>query len=241
MLPNPKLMLVLSWVLKSVGICMVLNYFFYKEVWGLLMMIPILIYELGYEIKRWKKQTLLNIERDFGVWLQYLKSEISAGYSITKAIEKIEVDYSKVVDKKSPIWLSLIYLKKTILLNEPIDITLEKIAAETQIKSIAEFTKSYKIAKQQGNSMKKILEQTISLIYRDYEMRAEIEATIRGKSIESDVMSVIPFGILLYVGTVSKGFFEVLYHNIFGVMVMSVCLIVYCFSVFLGKKIVLNI
>ena len=51
-------------------------------------------------------------------------------------------------------------------------------------------------------------------------------------------MSVVPCMILIYVQMVSPGFLDVMYHNPAGIVIMSVCLLVYFLAWLWGRKIV---
>lgn len=47
-------------------------------------------------------------------------------------------------------------------------------------------------------------------------------------------MNVMPFAVLAYVDASNKGYFDSLYHNLTGVVIMTVCLIVYLAAYFLS-------
>ena len=55
---------------------------------------------------------------------------------------------------------------------------------------------------------------------------------------EQRVMVCIPLGIVMYLKLTSQGFVDVLYGNIIGIIVMTLCLIVYAAAVFISVKIV---
>ena len=69
-------------------------------------------------------------------------------------------------------------------------------------------------------------------------VRKEIDVAISGKRFEQMIMSIVPGGIIFYMQITSDGFLDVLYHNIFGALVMSGCLIIYIFSFWMGRKII---
>jgi len=50
-------------------------------------------------------------------------------------------------------------------------------------------------------------------------------------------MKIMPFGILAYVGMSSPGYFDPLYGNATGIMIMTVLLIVYLAAFYLGDRI----
>lgn len=43
--------------------------------------------------------------------------------------------------------------------------------------------------------------------------------------------------MILYMQLTSQGFMDVLYHNVAGIVVMTVCLGIYCLSFWMGRKI----
>ena len=58
------------------------------------------------------------------------------------------------------------------------------------------------------------------------------------KKSEQMVMSVMPAGIICYLKLTSPGFLDVLYGNPFGICAMTVCMVIYGLSYWLGVKIV---
>ena len=49
-------------------------------------------------------------------------------------------------------------------------------------------------------------------------------------------MSLMPAGIILYMRITSPGFLDVLYHNTAGIVLMTLCLIVYAGAFFWGRR-----
>ena len=58
-----------------------------------------------------------------------------------------------------------------------------------------------------------------------------------GKKMEQIIMKYMPFAIMLYMSITSPGFFDVLYHNAMGVLIMTGCLILYVVACFIADKI----
>ena len=55
------------------------------------------------------------------------------------------------------------------------------------------------------------------------------------KKYEQRIMSLVPVGVMAYMSITSEGFFDVLYHNGLGIIIMSFCLLVYGVAVYLGE------
>ena len=51
-------------------------------------------------------------------------------------------------------------------------------------------------------------------------------------------MNMVPFFIIFYISISSPGFFDVLYHNPFGIVLMSICMVVYMAAYLMSEKIV---
>ena len=106
------------------------------------------------------------------------------------------------------------------------------------VDEIMEFAQVFAAAKRNGGNLTQVIERSASVIEDKVETEKEIQIVISARKLEQKIMNVVPFGILLYISATSKGFFDVLYHNPAGVLVMTVCLAVYMAAVLLSRKIV---
>ena len=70
------------------------------------------------------------------------------------------------------------------------------------------------------------------------EIDREIEVLISAKRMEQQIMNLVPFAIIIYISFTAPGFFDVLYHNVLGVSIMTICLLVYFVAYRLSAKIV---
>ena len=103
--------------------------------------------------------------------------------------------------------------------------------------SLEEFANIYSIACKTGSSWTEVIMKIISGISLRMELRQEVETLIHGKKQESRIMCIVPFFILFYMDVTSKGYFDVLYHNMAGIIIMSVCLAAYIFAFMMSEKI----
>ncbi len=69
-------------------------------------------------------------------------------------------------------------------------------------------------------------------------MTREIETVMAAKRLEMNIMNLVPFGILLYVGISSPEFLEPLYGNPVGAGIMTVALGVYGCTCKMAEKMV---
>jgi tight adherence protein B len=109
---------------------------------------------------------------------------------------------------------------------------------ESQNSDIQDFAEVFSVAKRSGGNMTDIMGRTISVISRKIDVEKEIDVLTSAKRMEAGIMNLVPFFIIFYISITSPGFFAPLYHNLFGIILMTVCLIFYIFAYFLTERIV---
>ena len=105
------------------------------------------------------------------------------------------------------------------------------------MEEIRDFGEVFAIAKHSGGNMTDILSRTITLIQSRIEVETEIQVMLSAKKMEQHIMDLVPFFIIVYIQLSSPGFFDVLYHNMAGVLFMSICLVLYLSAFVLSEKI----
>ena len=112
------------------------------------------------------------------------------------------------------------------------------MANRSGIKDISDFAGVLYIGKQTGGNINRIMESYINVIDEKVAVMQEIDTMVSAKRFEQKIMNMVPFLIIFYIELTSPGFFESLYHNLAGVVIMTVALAVYVFSVYMSEKIV---
>ena len=83
-----------------------------------------------------------------------------------------------------------------------------------------------------------IIRNVVRQMGEKIDVEREISTMISAKKMELTIMSVIPFAMIGYMRISFPEFLGVLYGNLAGVIIMSVCLIVYLVSYEMGKRMV---
>ena len=94
--------------------------------------------------------------------------------------------------------------------------------------------------KKNGGNINHILRYGAEKISEKIQVKEEIQILISARAYELKLMTIIPAFIILYLSVTSPGYFQVLYFNPIGILIMSICLLIYIFAYYIGKKI-LNI
>lgn len=147
-------------------------------------------------------------------------------------------DLEKLHPKNADILRELRYMETQMRLSVPLETLFLDLAERSQLEDIENFAAVLATAKRAGGDLSKIVQKTARMLTDKIEVRKEIEATVAAKKMEQVIMSMMPFGIILYMQLTSPGFLQILYGNLFGIITMSVCLGIYFFAYWMGCRIV---
>ena len=106
------------------------------------------------------------------------------------------------------------------------------------LEDVESFCQVFVFAKRGGGNFVKIIKATVGQISDKLEIKREISTMIASKKLEQKIMQAVPVFILFYLDLTSPEFLQVLYQNPFGILVMTVCLLLYIAAMFLAEKIV---
>lgn len=199
---------------------------------------PLTIIYIVYKSEKMQKKKVLELQIQFKEVLVSVNSSLRAGYSLENAFIEAEKEMIVFYGPKSSIAKELSILR--LGLNNGLNLPqiLQEMGKRNEVVSIQEFASILVIGKQTGGNITEIIDSFIHITEGKLQVKQEIETMISAKRYEQKIMNCVPFLIIFYIEITSKGFFDVLYNNILGRIVMSLCLIVYIFSVFISERII---
>ncbi len=165
-------------------------------------------------------------------------TNLKAGYSAENAFFEAKRDMELLYGKNSLICEALRKLTKGIENRVPLEKLILHMGKESGNKDIQDFAEVFAVAKKSGGNMTEIISRTIAVISQKMDVEKEIEVLISAKKMESGIMNLVPFFIIFYISITSPGFFAPLYHNMFGIVLMTVCIGLYAFAYFMSERIV---
>ena len=165
-------------------------------------------------------------------------TSLKAGFSIENAFMEARRDMDLLYGKNSDISFYLSRISKGLRNNVPLEKLIFGMGKETTNTDIQDFALVFSVAKRNGGNMTEIIDRTISVISGKLEVEKEIEVLISAKRLEARIMNMVPFFIIFYISITSPRFFDALYHNVLGICLMAVCMVIYCISYYLSEKIV---
>ena len=226
------------YVLLIIGAMVGVSYLFYRSLWGLVVVSPMGLY-FWKSIKEDEcKKRKAKLAVQFKDCIKSVSASMKAGYSVENAFRESIKDINLVYGEDSLMSAELRSIISGLSNNVTLEEKLISLGERSGIEDIREFGEIFKIAKRGGGNLTEIISDTVSLMDRKSEIDAEIDVLISSRRTESRIMEAVPFAIIVYISATSPGFFESLYHNFLGIVIMTICLGAYFGAVVLSKKIV---
>lgn len=215
-------------------------YLFYDSVIAFLLLIPSAVLFFRKKREELCRKRRQRLEMEFRDVILSVSSNLQTGYSLENAFQEAYKEIVLLYGMESLMAYELNLLLRRLANNEQLEDVLLSMAKRSGVQDIRDFADIFQIAKRGGGNMQAIIANTAEIIGDKQEVRLEIDTIMSEKKLEQTIMRYIPFFIIFYISITSKGYFEGLYHNIAGQLIMTAALIVYGLACRLSDKI-LNI
>lgn len=222
---------------RVVGVVVLLAWFFYHSMWALL---PLGVLGIWYfrkiesdKIQRCREE----LSMQFKECILSVSTALNAGYSIENAFMESRKDMEILYGEESLIYRELELIRRGLVINITLEELLFDLGKRSNIEEIRQFATVFSIAKRGGGKLDEVIRSTAELIGQRLEAYQELQIVLSGRRMEQNIMKLIPFVVLGYVGATYPGYFSPLYYNLQGVLIMTGCLILYLAAYVLGEKI----
>ncbi len=210
---------------------------FYDSLYAVLAGMLLLPFYCHFQESKLQKRKKEEFAHYFKEALQSMVAALKAGYSVENAFGESykDMDYRFGRDNVMTRELLLIshQLKNSVSLEQLVD----QLAEKTGVGDVKDFARIFRVAKRSGGDMARIMERSISMISRRMEMKEEIRMLVAAKKYEQQIMNLVPMGIIFYIRVSNPGYFDSLYHNLAGVLIMTATLALYLAAYLLSEKI----
>lgn len=228
---------IFRYTLEGILLVGVISYFFYRSVWAVCVLSPFIAFYLLEKKKALCKKRKQDLNMQFKDVLKSINGSLQAGYSMENAFAEAYRDMAEYHGPESIIARELLGIKAGIRNNQPIENLVEDMGSRSGIEDIQDFAAILRVGKQTGGNIHTLFENSMMVIEEKISVKQEIQTLISAKKLESRIMSVIPFAIILYIDLTSKGYFDALYTSVAGRILMTICLGVYGAAVWLSQRI----
>ena len=167
-----------------------------------------------------------------------LSANMAAGYSIESAFAPVYQELAGMYQGSSYIEKEVMIILKGLEINSDVDVLLGDLAKRSQVKDIEEFAHIVVVAKRSGGNLIRMMKKMVQNMEERIEVEDEIDTMLTAKRLEQNIMSAMPFVIILYLRVCNPGYMDVLYGNIPGASLMTVCLGLIVMTILWGRKII---
>ena len=228
----------LKWILTAVAWIALVSYLFYNN-WAVSILLSPYV---GLYIKERKREREVKRKKLLAVQfkdaMMAVSFSLNVGYSVENAFREALKELIPLYCEDSEIVREFKSIVRRVDNNENIETVLCDFAERSGVPDINYFAEIFRYAKRSGGDLMAIIKSTAITIRQKMEVEQEIQTVISGKCMEQRVMSIIPFGMIGYLRLTSPEVIMSLYGNLVGVVVMTVCLILYGASCYMAKRIV---
>lgn len=229
---------ILQAAIIGAGFTMITAYLFYENFLALILLSPLGILCAKRQLSAIRQRKVYELRTQFKDAMMAVSFSLNVGYSLENSFSEALYELRTLYSSDSMIVKEFSIIVNRIGRNEKLENVLYDFAQKSEIDDIRYFAEVFKYARTSGGDMISIIKNTVRTISEKIETENEIQVVISAKKMEQKIMSVVPFIIIGYLKLTSADFIAKLYNNIAGVLVMSVCLILYIAAVGLSKKIV---
>ncbi len=224
--------------LQGLLIIAVLGYLFYQNLFGIFALTPILYFYLKSKKKKLLEEKKWKLNLEFRDGIQALSAALEAGYSAEHALEEACIDLRQIYREDDMILQEFAYMINQLRMNITLERAFEEFGERSGLEDIQSFAQVFSTAKRTGGDLIRVIKTTGSIISDKIEVKRDIITLITGKRLEANMMKAIPLLIIGYLTIFSPGFLDPLYHNVFGVLIMTIFLIAYLGAFLIIDKIV---
>ena len=223
---------------KSVLLIMLIAYLFYETLWAAVILSPLAYLHFRHLLQEEMGKQQMRFLKQFQDSLQSLQAQLNLGYSMENAVKEVHKEIQLLYSGKELIVREYNYMVHQMNLNVTAERAWQNFADRVELAEVENFVTIFILSKRSGGNGVSIIRNAIRQISERAEVKQEIMTIIAGKRMEFQVMTVIPFGMIFYMKLAFPEFMAVLYGNLVGVILMTVCLGIYLIAWNIGKNIV---
>lgn len=224
--------------LQGSMLLVLISYLFYDTWKFVILFSPYLI----RYIKSWEKKTIKKRQQSFRLQfkeaIQSLSTGLNVGYSVENALVEAHKELKGMYRRDEMMLRELTYMIHQIRMNVTAEKAFQDLAARTADEDVQTFVTVFNMAKRSGGDMMEIIRNVVHQMVDKIDVEREIQTVISAKKMELRIMTMIPLAMIVYLKLCFPEFLDVLYGNVVGIVIMSICLAIYLIAYEIGKQMV---
>ena len=219
-------------------LCWAIGHFFYDSTAVSVGMLPLMPLFLRYRRLDYGRRRREELSLQFRDAVTAISSNQKAGYSVENSFREAWKDMVLLYGTGSIIARELDYIRRGLDNNLILEQLLLELGERSGVDDIRQFGEVFAVAKRSGGNLTEMINMTAEVIDEKTDVEQDIAVMISSRRMESNIMSLVPFFMIMYMDMTSEGFFDALYHNIAGISIMSVCLAIYVSAYLISQRLV---
>lgn len=223
---------------KGMVLVVMIAYLFYETWIAAIFLTPMLVVYMRW----WERGRIQTKQEEFRLQfkdaMQAMSAALNVGYSVENAVKESLKEMHFLYKEEARIIRELTLAVRQIHMNIPSEEVFEELAVRTELEEVENFVTIFITAKRSGGDLIAILKSSVKQICEKMDVKKEIQVMISAKRFEFYVMTAVPLGIIFYMKLSFGEFMNILYGNILGVFIMTVCLLIYAGAYLLGRRMI---
>lgn len=221
---------------EAVILILLVSYLFYHSLLAVGLILPFYPIFLKIRARQLCRQQKQELCQQFKETIFSVAAALNAGYSVENAWREAMDEMIQMYGEDALMVQELRYIMAHLSMNVPLEDLLEDFAKRSDLEDVSSFCEVFFFAKRSGGDFIGIIRTTSDRIGKKIELQRQLAADLAARKLESRIMNLVPLAILLYLDLTSPGYFDMLYGNLSGICIMSVCLIVYLAAYALSER-----
>ena len=216
----------------------VISYLFYESLWAALFLSPLVGVWLFVWERSFAKKKQQQFQLQFKDAIQAVSAALNVGYSVENAWKEAAKEMRLMHGEQAMICKEFQYMIRQLDMNVTLEKVLEEFSEKTEDEEVQTFAAIFIMAKRSGANMMEIIRIAANRICDKVDRKRELETIISSKKTEFRIMAIIPLAMICYMKISFGSFIQILYGNMIGTFVMTLCLILYVGAYLVGRKMV---
>ncbi len=225
-------------LLESFLLIFLLGELFFASLIAGLLLLPLGLVFYRKQKEAWRRKKQQKQKEEFRELLLGISSALAAGYSMENAWKNAAAEYRRNEAGSKEMLSELKRMQKKLEMNEGLEKVLCEFSERIDLEEARNFSDIFHFVNYSGGNMNRIIHTTIARIEDKIDVEREILSVTASRRLEARIMNLIPLGILAYLRLASPGYLDPLYHNIAGILLMTVSLLIYIGAYFLAERMV---
>ena len=211
---------------------------YYRSALGLIPGAFVGIYVYKIDRKRQKDRYISKLSFQFRTLLQSMMGTLEAGYALKNSLIAAGKDCAEIHSKKCELSAAIDRLRFRLELNESFETAIRELSQDFPIEEMKDFSEVVAVTSKTGGNVIRIIRETAEKIISGIELKEELRTIVASRRLEQQIMTYMPAVMIVFLSLTSPGLLDLLFGNPFGVIVMTVMLVLNVTADFMGKRIV---